>query len=176
MLPVSQRFLDALRAPHVVAMRATIEQPGYDPVEVPIIGGGVTIDEGAATTITGSLTLPWTIAADGIPVLGIDLRTLPYGAYCYLERGIRFGDGTKEYAALGRLRINAVSWRSSENVASLELSDRMSQLADRVLPPWTPAGMSAAEAVLYLVNEVFGGSITYTDTTTPGADLVGRHL
>src|SRR5262245_11745781 len=176
MQTVSQAFLSSLRVPHVVATRATVEQPTRAPVAVPVVGGEITMDAAAAQRRTGQLVVPWTFSAADEADLGLDLAALPFGSYCLVERGIRYADGTSEYATLGRLRIDAVSWRTSEGLAQLELADRMVQVADEpLLTPYTPAGKQAADAIIELVTAVFGTSITYT-VTTPATAVLGADV
>lgn len=168
MRAVSDDFLGMLRISHLVAVEATIEIPGEEPKPIPVSGGDVTLDGTAPIRRRGTLIVPWSITELG-PV-GIDLRTLPFGSYAVVRRGIRMGGGGRELVTLGRLRIDAVSSRATEGVATLELSDRMAQVADTpLLAPFVPAG-KASDAIVALVNEVFGGTIAYHVLTTPASE------
>ena len=168
MRPVTPEFLTLLRLSHSVVVEATLEVPGEEPVEVPVIGGEITLDGTSPGRRRGSLIVPWSIADYG--PAGIDLRTLPFGSYAVLKRGIRLGSGTRELVTLGRLRVDAVSSRATEGAASLELSDRMAQIADEpLLTPYTPTG-KASDAIVHLVNDVFGSSIAYHVLTVPASE------
>jgi hypothetical protein len=172
MLATSEKFLALLRVPHPVAIRATIEQPEREPVTVPVVGGSVTVDGSTASARTGSVTIPWSLSSMASEALGLDLRHLPFGAYMFLERGVRYADGSTELVPVGRLRINAVSWRTSEGAATLDMSDRMAQLSDTLLRPYTPVGVTASQLIEAFVYQVFGETIAYHIETDPGTEAV----
>ena len=137
MRPASDAFLHALRGSHVVATRCMLEFPGEPLVEVPIQGGGVTIDRTAMIRRTGQVVIPWSLRV-GLD-LGLDLRTLPLGGYCHLFRGVRFDADQVELCRLGKFRVESVTWRTSDESASLELADQMAQVRDEpFLAPYTP--------------------------------------
>jgi Domain of unknown function (DUF5047) len=136
------------------------------PVVVPVEAGTVTHDRTAQIRRTGHVEIPWSL--DAGDDLGLDLRTLPLGGYCRLSRGIRFPDGTIELAALGYLRVESVSWLTSEARASLELADRMAQVRDEAFTsPYAAGGKRTAQASLEIATQVFGASISYLTLYDP---------
>jgi hypothetical protein len=139
--------------------------PGSPPLTVPVEGGGITVDRTAKVRRTGSVQVPLSV--------DIDVRSLPFGSYVRLKRGIRYADGTKEVVTLGYLRVEAVGWQTHEDTASLELADRMQQVSDEpLLAPYSPAGLKPSAAAIALVTEVFGGGITYTTTVDPASEPI----
>jgi hypothetical protein len=100
--------------------------------------------------------------------LDIDVRSLPFGSYVKVKRGIRYASGERELVVLGYLRVESVGWQTHEDTATLELADRMQQVSDEpLLAPWAASGRKPSAAAIALVTEVFGGAITYTSTVDP---------
>jgi hypothetical protein len=154
----SERFLAAIRGAHVVGSRVDLYFPDNQtvPVEVPVEAGSLTIDRLANVRRTGQVQIPWSLNAASD--LGLDLRTLPFGGYATLRRGLRYADGSRELVALGFLRVESVTWDTLEDTASLELADRMAQVRDEpFLAPYVPRG---------------GTGITRTGTLTNGSAAV----
>jgi len=146
-----------------VAIEVELLQPGQAAITLPVESGGLDIDRTARVRRTGSIAIPMT--------LDLDVRSLPFGSYVRVKRGIRFADGTRELAVLGYLRVESVSWQTHEDTASLELADRMQQVSDEVLlAPWVASGMKPSAAAIALVTEVFGNAITYTSTIPPATE------
>lgn len=171
MRTVSQRFLASVRQPHLIAVQCDLYFPGYTtPVTVPISDGTVTQDRTALVRRTGHVEIPWSL--DAGEDLGLDLRVLPLGGYCKLSRGIRFPDGTIELASQGYLRIESVTWLTSEARASLELADRMAQVRDEEFTaPYAAGGKRIAQASLEIAMQVFGSNITYQTLYDPPITL-----
>lgn len=170
MLSASDTFKASLRTSHVVAIAADLIMPGVAPFSVPVQGGGLTIDRSARTRRTGSLAMPWTTELTRLG-LTADVRTLPFGSYVRVKRGVRFADGSREYVTLGYLRAESVAWATHEDTATIELADRMAQVSDeKLLSPYNASGMKPSAAAVDLVDDVFGGSITYTVTTNVAAE------
>jgi hypothetical protein len=114
--------------------------------------------------------VPWTVDPTDAAELGVDPRTLCFGSYLHLRRGLRYADGSTELVELGRLRIDAVAWQTIAASASLELADRMAQVADTMIVyVYDPTGKTAQQAIGELVTEAFWPTpITVRDTSTPG--------
>jgi len=167
MRTVSQRFLASVRQAHQIGVLCELYFPGdTTPVIVPIEGGSITQDRSALVRRTGTVTIPWSLDAGAD--LGLDLRVLPLGGYCKVSRGIRFPDGTIELASQGYLRIESVSWLTSEDRASLELADRMAQVRDEGFTvPYAGGGKRVAQAALDIAMQVFGSNITYLTLYDP---------
>ena len=165
MLAASSRFLAALRQAHNVVVTAKIYQPTKSPVSVPIEGGSVTLDRTAQLRRQATVDVPWSpTLSSKLTGVGLDLRALPFGSYVELKRGIRFGDGTSELVQLGYLRIDAVTWSTSQARATLSCSDRMAQVRDEPLTaPYNPATLKPSQAAQALVQAVFP-SIAYSVT------------
>jgi len=171
MRTVSQRFLASVRQPNLIAVQCELFFPGYTtPVVVPISDGSVTQDRTALIRRTGHVEIPWSLDAGAD--MGLDLRVLPLGGYCRLSRGIRFPDGTRELASQGFLRIESVTWLTSEDRASLELADRMAQVRDEEFTsPYAAGGKRIAQAALDIAMGVFGSNISYQTLYDPPITL-----
>jgi hypothetical protein len=172
MRTVSSRFLASVRQSHQIVVQAELLFPANlgSSVPVPVEGGSITHDRTALIRRTGTVQIPWSLDAGAD--LGLDLRTLPLGGYCILSRGIRFPDGTVELARLGVLRVESVSWLTAEDRASLELADRMAQVRDESFTaPYAGGGKLAATAAAEIVQQVFGGGITYQTLYSPPITL-----
>jgi hypothetical protein len=162
-LSASQQFKDSLRTSHVVAIAAEVVQPGQAAVAVPVEGGSLTIDRTSRTRRTGSVQVPMT--------LDFDVRTLPFGSYVRLKRGVHYADGSREYATIAYLRVESIGWQTHEDTCSLELADRMAQVANEpLLTPYAPTGLKPSAAAIALVTDVFGTTITYTSTVPAASE------
>jgi Domain of unknown function (DUF5047) len=163
---VSARFLAAIRDSHDVSIRATITPPGGASYVPDVIGGQVVQDLDAQIRRRATLEVAFSLA-ESVDVI----RTLPFGGYAALERGILYGDGTTERVALGNLRVDSVSWDAEEGRATLTLSDRWAQIADAAFTsPWTPNGSKPSDAIVATIQDVFGNSIAYHVSTTPATE------
>ena len=171
MRPVSDQFLANLRYSHVIAASCELIFPGEtDTVDVPVQGGHVTIDRTAQSRRAGSIQIPWSLQAG--EDLGIDIRTLPLGGYALVRRGLRYASGNTEQVLLGRLRVESVSWGTTDTAASLELSDRMAQVRDEPFAaPFAAAGLTPAQAAVTIVQGVFGAQIAYHTPYQPPGTL-----
>jgi hypothetical protein len=172
MLAASAALQASLRTSHVVAIQADIYMPGQAPFSVPVQGGSLMLDRTARVRRTGSIQIPWT---DELVRLGVvaDARTLPFGSYVKISRGVRYGDGSRELIQIAYLRVASVSWQTHEDTATIELSDRMAQVADEpLLAPYVASGKKPSAAAIELAQAVFGGTITYTSTVNPASEPV----
>jgi uncharacterized protein DUF5047 len=127
---VSDRFLNALKGPHKIAVRATlveeVPQFGTNPrgTPLPVIGGNVTIQ--SLSDIKSTLTIQ-------VPAEFWDL-VQPFGAEIYIERGIEFGPGDAEYVGLGYHRIEQAAQDSAPfGPISITALDRIAQLQQNKL-------------------------------------------
>ncbi|OLT46493.1 hypothetical protein BJF85_16755 [Saccharomonospora sp. CUA-673] len=158
MRPVSDAFLDAVRGSHRMCARARVCPPGQtgvdpDGVEIPIVAGQVEQDSTADVRATVDLTTDgssWTARVG-------DMLT-PYGNELFVERGIVFGNGDREWVSQGFFRIESVEQddapRGRVRVAG---SDRMAGIIDaRPLWPMQFGGGSTVESVFdFLVRDVY---------------------
>jgi hypothetical protein len=170
MIPVTARFLAALRQSHTVSVAATIRPPSDPgtPIEVPVIGGQITIDRDARVRRQGSLEVAFSLS-DG--VTRDIVRELPFGGYAVVERGIRYADGDTERVPLGMFRVESVVWSELEGKATLTLADRMAQIQDEpFVTPYTPGGLKPSNAAVQAVQQVFGSTIAYHVLTDPASE------
>jgi hypothetical protein len=155
--PVSARFREAVQGTHRSVSRAllllpnapsSVPQFGSAPVggqELPILDGDVTLS--ATADVKGSLSI--TIPGDYWDLVQ------PYGAEVFAERGIDFGDGTREMVPLGYFRISRVSQdRSPYGPIRIDGDDRTAQLRQvRIVYPYQiPAGTTHRQLFTTLVN------------------------
>jgi hypothetical protein len=135
-------------------------------VPVPVEAGTITIDRTAQNRRSGSVQIPWSLAAG--EDLGVDLRDLTLGGYAQVSRGLRYADGSTELMALGRLRVESVTWDTLAASANLELADRMAQVRDEPFTaPYAAKGVRPAAAAVAIVTAVFGSSISYSTPYNP---------
>jgi Domain of unknown function (DUF5047) len=170
MIPVSDRFLAALRGSHSIVITATLYRPSAPtvPVAVQVIGGSLRADTDARIRRQAGLDAAFSLDYPGVPEL---VRELPFGGQAVLERGIAFADGSVEKVQLGRFRIDAVNWSEVDGKATFSLSDRMAQVQDEpFLTPWAPAGLKPSDAAVEAVSQVFGTSIAYHILTDPASE------
>lgn len=172
MIPVSAKFIAALRHAHIIDVAAAVYHPEDLGTAIPVqlIGGSLTADRDSRVRRQGSMDVPFSLAD---PFTRDLARALPYGGYATVERGIRFPDGQVERVKLGRYRVEAVSFGELEGVATLNLADRMAQVQDEpLLAPYTAAGIHPSDAIKALVQQVFGGTIAYHVETDPATEPV----
>jgi hypothetical protein len=173
MYAVSQRFLAMLRVPHVVAIAATIEQPDGTLIPIPTVTAGeIDVDASAQVRRTGRVEVPWSADPGDEAMLPVDPRTLAFGSYLRLARGVRYADGTTETAPLGRFRIDAVSWTALAAAASFELADPMVQVTDTLINyVYDAKGKSAQASIKQLIDECFPSGRVYHDSSVAGPNL-----
>lgn len=158
MRPVSDAFLDAVRGSHRMCARARVCPPGQtgvdpDGVEIPILAGQVEQDATADVRATVDLTTDgsaWTADVG-------DMLT-PYGNELFVERGIVFGNGDREWVSQGYFRIDSVEQDDAPfGRVRISGSDRMAGIIDaRPLHP-TEFGTSATVETVFdwLVTQVY---------------------
>lgn len=153
----SARFQDVIQGTHRAISRvqllaptlaAGVPQFGPSPVgglELPILDGDVVLS--ATADIKGSLSI--TIPGDYWDLVQ------PYGAELFVERGVDFGDGTRELVPLGYFRIGKISQdRSPYGPIQIDADDRTAQLRQtRVVYPYQiPTGTTHRQLFATLVN------------------------
>lgn len=178
MRPVSQRFLDAVRGSHKMIARVTAVAPGQtgtDPVgiELPLRAGDVKQDVTAAIQGTLSATVLYPFASTPSGVL------TPYGNEVYAERGIDYGDGSREWVGLGYYRLTSVSQvLAPDGEIQITAEDRMSAIVEaRLLAPVEfGSGASFGSVFSFLVTEVLPGQpieydFSHGTTTFPSSHI-----
>jgi hypothetical protein len=164
MYQTSARFRESVIGTHrtVVRLRlipaAAVPLFGADPdgIELPLIGDSADVRLNSTSDVKASISV--TVPGDYWD------QVAPYGAELFAERGIDFGDGTREYVPLGYYRINKrIQSRSPYGPVQLEGENRTAQLLQtRVIYPYqVPVGTSHRTLFNYLVNGVASGSGTY---------------
>jgi len=136
----------------------TTYQEGTDPTGtlIPVLAGNVQVDSTADVWSTLDLT---TYGEWG------DLIT-PYGNELFVERGIDYGNGDKEWVPLGYFRIDTVEQEQAPGgTIRVTASDRMAQVIDQRLPfpVQYPAGTSHEDAFDDLI--VSGDTAPFPDAT-----------
>lgn len=181
MRPVTDSFLSAVRGSHKALFRARILAPGLVGVnpgplnadgspqnEILILDGDVTFDTTADTNSTLDITtnLNW-------PALPTSLGN-PYGSEIYVERGVQYANGIKEYVGLGYFRIDSIE-QSNAPKGTLRItgSDRMANVKDgrRPQPIQFSAGASVGAVIDFVVQEVLPGAVTVYDFSAYSATL-----
>lgn len=173
MRPVSQSFLNTVRGSHRAIFRVRICEPGQNGVnpsgtEIPCTSGDVTFD--VNSDVNGTLDFKTNLGWDYIK---------PYGQEVYVERGVMYGNGIKEYVGLGYFRVNSVEQDrikgGAPNVQSGLLritgEDRKANLRDgRLLAPIQfTANTAVASVIDFLVQDVMPSAVTLYDTANwPG--------
>jgi hypothetical protein len=122
-------------------------------------------------TIDLTIQLPW-------PKLPTSLGN-PYGTEVYVERGVQYGDGQREYVGLGYFRIDSVEQEKTPSGAiRISGSDRMSNVLDGRNP--APVAFSASASVGsvldLVIGEVVPGVVTVYDFDAYGTLLGSAHV
>lgn len=176
MRAVSTKFLNTLRGSHKIATRArvcTTFQTGTNPTgtEIPIVSGDVRSQSDSLVRSTLNL-----VTAAAWPVYQTDLIT-PYGNEIYVERGIDYGNGQKEWVGLGYFRIDTPEQAEiPDGPITVAAPDRMAGIIDAKLlaPQQFPASTSRGTFVSTLVTEVYPSATISWDDTTVRDDPIGR--
>lgn len=185
MRAVSAAFLETLRTSHTAVFRARVcetFQSGNDPdgTEIPILDGDVQSASTADIRSTLSLTtgkdpesvLPtadWPRNAAGL--------LAPYGNEVFVERGIEYGNGQKEFVGLGYFRINNPSQdEAPKGPIEITATDRMSGIIDArfLTPRQFASSLTFGQVVTTLVREVYPLATISWDSTTVRDTAVGR--
>jgi hypothetical protein len=168
---VSARFLDVISGSHRAAVRVqvlptdTMPQFGPNPVgglELPLLDGDVKLT--CTADVNGSVD--FTISGDYWDVLQ------PYGSELFVERGVDFGDGTRELVPCGYYGIEEIS-RDSFGPARVSGFDRSKRLQRKrvTYPTEFAAGTTHRDIFEHLVN---GTTPQGESTTTYAMFLSGQ--
>jgi hypothetical protein len=163
--PVTQTFLDTVRGSHQAMFRARLLPYGStgvspsDGVEVEISSGNIVFD--TRSDVNGTLEL---FVNYGWPDSDSDLIT-PYGNEVFVERGVRYGDGAREWVALGYFRIDTIEQDYRKGQIRITGSDRMSRVRDYrpVAPEIFPTTTSVETIVETVVGDAVPGLIVVWD-------------
>lgn len=156
MRPVSSNFLSTIRGSHLATFRVRVVesgQTGVTPVgtELEVESGMVFFDTRAEVNGTVNLiaVLPWPDNSSGLGT--------PYGQELYIERGVEYGSGTREWVGLGYFRIDSIEQVGSDQALVRILgSDRMANVRDA--RPLEPKVYTAGTSVAAIVTDVLEDS------------------
>lgn len=172
MRPVSSRYLQAVRGSHDAPVRVRLVTPGQtgvtpDGVELAVIGGSVKLDASADVRTTADLELAeaWTTDGTGIA---------PYGQEIYVERGISYGNGQREWVGFGYLRLEDVDQEEAPTgPLQVNAFDRMRGIVEaRMLAPVQYlAGQTVGFVVEDLVTAVYPAAVIEWDDATDAGTL-----
>lgn len=174
MRPVSKRFLAAISGSHQMVARArlcTPDQEGTNPGPLAANGeplyplaledGDTLFNPSAQIRATAQLS----VAADW-PASEFDQLFPTGGADLFLERGIQFGDGSREWVSLGYYRHSKINQEDAPNgLIDIQASDRMAPIINARLtePRQFGAALSLRTVIEDLVLEIYpGATITLT--------------
>ncbi|MBR8638581.1 DUF5047 domain-containing protein [Streptomyces tuirus] len=116
MYPVSERFLARLAESHGVATQVQLFLTTGEVIDLPHIGGSVTVDRSQAIRRTCTVTCPDPALIPRSP--SDQLAT--YGARLRVSRGVEYGDGSQELVPLGLFRLDSVDGDVSEGPVTLQ--------------------------------------------------------
>ena len=177
MRPVSDRFLRTLRGSHSFVSRARVVTPGQsgtdpDGTELDIHDGSVLLDATAA--IRGNLELA--VKGHGLWPNKRNLLLAPYGNEIYVERGIAYGNGQREWVGLGYFRTRRVRRTRKDGQIAITADDRMAKiLGDRLIRPRQFLAARTYESVVEeLVTEVHPDAVIEWDSGS--GQTLGRPL
>lgn len=160
MWPVSSRFAEVITGSCLAVTRVRVctgaPQFSADPtgVELVLLSGSVSMGSTRDVQATIDITIP----GDYLDLVA------PYGAQLFAERGVDFGDGTREYVPLGYYRIDEIGQESMPyGPIRVSGSDRAAQVIDsRLLVPY-PYDVTMTRRALF--EKLINGS--------PAAPVVG---
>lgn len=178
MRAVSDNFLNAIRGAHKAVFRATIVNPGQTgvtPIGTEVLVGGGTVNFSTTSDVNATLDLTAFIDWPGAPTsLGA-----PYGQEVFVERGVQYANGTKEYVGLGYFRIDQVEQDSTPN-GSVRItgSDRMANVRDgrNSTPVQFSTGASVGAVIDFAVGEVVPGLVSVYDFDAYNTFLTSDHI
>lgn len=173
---VSTRFLNVLRGSQKAVFRARVcetFQTGTNPIgtEIPVVGGDV--KSVANAMVRSTLTL---VTSQSWPVNQGSLVT-PYGNEIFVERGLDFGNGVREFVGLGYFRIDTPEQADvPDGAISITAPDRMAGIIDATFlaPRQFLATMSRGDLVSTLITEVYPDAVITWDDGAVRDAPVGR--
>lgn len=186
-------FFETLKGSHKEVARVKLVAPwqtGTNPVGIrlptdnpnaasttwgylPIVSGSVTQD--ATADVTSTATVEAFLDWPGTPTsIGS-----PYGTELFIERGVQYGSGTKEYVGLGYFRINEDDQTLvNGGPITFNTEDRMANIRDGrpLFPQVFGDGASFQSVVDFVVNDVMPGVPVVYDFAASTTLLVGNHV
>lgn len=180
MRPVSAAFLSSLTGSHPAPTRITAPD-SYQSSLTPT-GGRVTSSTGGAVIVDGTAdvrsTLDVSVPDSTLWPESSAAALAPYGQELFVERGIRFADGSVEWVGLGYYRVDSVEQDDAPR-GGLRVtgSDRAATLVDSRLPRARSysASTTLQDFLDDLVAEIYP-SVVYDTDLTLGSDTLGSRL
>lgn len=166
MRPVTDSFLNTVRGPHKAVFRARLVDPwqiGVSPTgsDINTVSGDVTFDVNSDVNGTLDMVFNWPFSEFN-----------PYYHELYVERGVEYANGVKEYVGLGYFRVNEISQDTvPSDAVRVGGEDRMANLRDGRVPVPIQFGSAASVASVldFLVQDVMPTVTTVYDTVNwPG--------
>ncbi|PXY17343.1 DUF5047 domain-containing protein [Prauserella flavalba] len=178
MRPVTDRFLTTIRGSHAMCARVRVCAPGQtgvnpNGIEIPIITGDVRLDATAEIRGSVEMTTEYEWPADATGLL------TPYGNELFVERGIVYGDGVREWVSQGYYRLETPSQEEApDGVIRLTARDRMAGIVDArpLAPQEFGPGTSVAAIFDHLVGEVYPGAVVLFDFDAATTTFPGSHI
>jgi hypothetical protein len=184
--PVTDSFLRSIRGAHSAVFRARVLEPGLvgvnpgpltssgSPVdEIPLLGGDAVFDTNSDVngTIDIITQIDWPTSAGSLAA--------PYGQELYVERGVQYGDGIKEYVGLGYYRIDRVEQaRATKGAIRISGSDRMANLRDgrSIAPIHFAAGTAFSVVFESIVEEILPSVVVLYDFDAVNTLISADHV
>jgi hypothetical protein len=151
MYATTARYREAVARSHRIAVRVQLLssiQFGPNPqggLDLPVLSGDIQLS--STSDVKGSLDI--TVPGDYWE------SVQPYGAEIFAERGVEFGDGTREYVPLGYYRIDSAEQPEAPwGPVKISARDRAAQMIDArlVYPYQYPDGITHAELFARMIN------------------------
>lgn len=176
MRPVSAQFLAAVSSSHRAVSRVRVVPAGLNGTspatvlaELDIVSGAVTLDSTA--NVRGTVDLETT--ATWWPTSASDPLT-PYGHELFVERGVVYGNGAREWVSQGYYRINTPEQLDAPlGTITVTGSDRMQGIIDDRIPyPLSfTAGTPVTSVIQSLVTATYSWAVFDFDASVTGKTL-----
>lgn len=166
MRPVSAMWREAINHPHRMISRVRLCTPGQESTNpgpladngeplypLAIVDGDVLANASAEIRSTAQLS----VIADW-PGNEFDMLNPYGGAELFLERGLVYGSGTREWCSLGYHRLDVVEQEDAPlGAIEIEASDRMAAIIDArlITPRQFAEGMTWRQVIEALVHEIY---------------------
>lgn len=187
MRPVSDKWGPTVSRSHSMVSRArlcTAGQEGTNPgphaadgspaLELGIVDGDVEFDPTAEIRASATVTVsaPWPASESS--------ELNPYGAYeLFLERGVVYGDGSREWVSLGYYRLSVLDQEDApDGDIVITAPDRMAQIIDDRLEEPRQYGSATAIRVVVedLVHEVYPDCTVTIEGFDPDVAIGSAHI
>lgn len=180
--PVSARFLAAVSGSYRMVSRVRVVAAGQNGTNPTALAGGTLDNIGGAVTLDSTAdvrgTVDLTTSATFWPT-SATAPLAPYGNELFVERGVVYGDGGKEWVSQGYYRIESVEQQDAPNgTVDITGSDRMAGIRDARIPyPLTfAAGSLVTDVITSLVVDVYSWATFAFDASLVGVTLASAQI